>query len=500
MVDAVHVRSILKKMAWVGLGCALFAPQLGRAEGWRNVPVGSRTAAMGGAGAAGGYDSAMPLLNPAGLARVPGSVLSLSASLYQLGVSVIPNFLADGDTIDTSLGTLQVSQPGVQSREFKSFPSSAAYFLHLGSSARPQVLAASFSLPRSVNQRIVQSAELSGAGVAIRTNLTSVNQEEAYRGALSWAIGLGGLGGLGGLRLGASAVLGYTRQVRTSDRSDLVVEGTERFSRLEAKVSRASTSFDLGLVLGAQMDVLEWLRVGLSVRSPSLHLNGSFRGTVDSTRVNADGQVEITAVQERGDTQRGFPLQVVAGLELHGATWAVALDGTVTIPRGAEYKSTGTRIVSNIGSSVDAAPDTERQINATEETKMVVNLAVGAEFELLEDQWLRVGLFTEMSRLQSSADQLAVQPLLTQEGILRLPINRFGGSLGWGTKVGPVDTTLGVWGAFGSGETLRAVPPERFDLRPRAELTGATVYDVIAFLSAAVDLSETAKAVLGDAP
>src|SRR5688572_32671872 len=52
------------------------------AQNLRSVPIGGRTATMGGAATAAGNDSAMPYLNPAGLGGVPGDVFALSATVY----------------------------------------------------------------------------------------------------------------------------------------------------------------------------------------------------------------------------------------------------------------------------------------------------------------------------------------------------------------------------------------------------------------------------------
>ena len=47
------------------------------AQNYREMPIGGRTATMGGAGTAAGNDSAMPYLNPAGLAGVPGDIFAV---------------------------------------------------------------------------------------------------------------------------------------------------------------------------------------------------------------------------------------------------------------------------------------------------------------------------------------------------------------------------------------------------------------------------------------
>ena len=55
-----------------------------------------------------------------------------------------------------------------------------------------------------------------------------------------------------------------------------------------------------------------------------------------------------------------------------------------------------------------------------------------------------------------------------------------------------VDTTLGVVGSYGSGQTLRYVPDQRYSGATPVEATDARIYEVMAFVSAALDLTEAA--------
>src|SRR5688572_30586020 len=69
----------------VSLGAALSTTLVAgalHAQNYREMPIGGRTATMGGAATAAGNDSAMPYLNPAGLAGVPGDIFAVSATVY----------------------------------------------------------------------------------------------------------------------------------------------------------------------------------------------------------------------------------------------------------------------------------------------------------------------------------------------------------------------------------------------------------------------------------
>src|SRR5262245_46177369 len=80
----------------------VLAPARARAQ---YLPLGGRTASMGGAAAAWGRDSAMPYLNPAGYALVPHPTLSLSASLYRTELVNVSDFFFHG-RLDPALGSL----------------------------------------------------------------------------------------------------------------------------------------------------------------------------------------------------------------------------------------------------------------------------------------------------------------------------------------------------------------------------------------------------------
>src|SRR5215510_11457832 len=74
------------------------------AQNLRDVPLGGRTATMGGAGVAAGHDHAMPFLNPAGIAGTPTDVLSISATVYGYAAAPVPDYYVP-NRFDPSYGT-----------------------------------------------------------------------------------------------------------------------------------------------------------------------------------------------------------------------------------------------------------------------------------------------------------------------------------------------------------------------------------------------------------
>jgi hypothetical protein len=83
MVKKIYIWLInpLIRLFIIGIFLNILVTEIGELYS-QNLPLGGRTASMGGAGMAFGRDSAMPYLNPAGLARIPHHTFSLSANLY----------------------------------------------------------------------------------------------------------------------------------------------------------------------------------------------------------------------------------------------------------------------------------------------------------------------------------------------------------------------------------------------------------------------------------
>ena len=113
------------------LACAAACATLGAVKGAHadRVPIGGRTATMGGAGVAAGNDSAMPYLNPAGLAGVPGSIFGVSATVYAYQRLDVERYFFPAP-MDASLGygEISVGRDTVASSTFMDLPSSVMYF------------------------------------------------------------------------------------------------------------------------------------------------------------------------------------------------------------------------------------------------------------------------------------------------------------------------------------------------------------------------------------
>jgi hypothetical protein len=97
----------------------------------REVPLGGRTATMGGAGVGAGVDAAMAFLNPAGIAGTPHGVASLSADVYTLASASVSNYFHPKG-VSSQFGGAQVQDEAFDVNQFAPIPSGLTYFKRLG--------------------------------------------------------------------------------------------------------------------------------------------------------------------------------------------------------------------------------------------------------------------------------------------------------------------------------------------------------------------------------
>jgi hypothetical protein len=158
----------------LGLVALLWAASAS-AQNPREVLLGGRTATMGGTGTATGNDSAMPYLNPAGLAGLPGDVLAVSASLYaHTSRSYDPGFF-NPKGFAPAFGDVTVSEESVTSSDVVEMPSSVMYVRHLGGGDVHHVLGMSLVIPQASRSTVQATFEADAPGIG-----GTIRQSRAY--------------------------------------------------------------------------------------------------------------------------------------------------------------------------------------------------------------------------------------------------------------------------------------------------------------------------------
>jgi hypothetical protein len=492
------VRSIL---CLLGL---LFLARPAQADSLQSTPFGGRSAAMGGAGIARGDDSAMPVLNPAGVAIIPRSSIAVSASVYSASLVTIPHFNGDDTMRLTSLGLGEISQSGLSSTSILSTPTSLVGVIHLEHEGITHNLAGSITVPRTVSRRFLQSLDtsdnrLGSGGVGTFTNredTTYILSSQRYLLGASY-----GVAPPGGVRFGASVLFSYAPTVWTLSHKFRSFFGNA--AAVQSHVSDQSFdsySADLTGNMGLQIDLTRAWSLGVVVQPPSFHLKGDLRSTISEQSFAGEAQ-RLVSSRQTGDYIDGMPLRVGAGASFHVSNLlTVALDVNYYFSLEGRVASRG-----NLTNAEVDVGDPPRQRTAPIDSRLpakhFVNVAGGIDWMLLgtRKHWLRAGGFTDFNDDRAvpagtAATDPACAAAVPDESrcigpahVLNFPFDRFGVTLGYGRKSGVVDSTIGVAAIFGSGSTARSLFDGEKTVYSR---TDARTYDVLVFLTATVEVDE----------
>ena len=412
------------------------------------VPIGGRTATMGGAGVAAGNDSAMPYLNPAGLAGLPGDIFAVSASLYGYGDFRADRFTAPNGLM-TALGRTRILEDTTSSSVVVEMPTSVMYFAWLGSPSslvRP-VLGLALVTPEMVRRELIMTFNASLDDVAGTVDRSAVLDErmiEHYFGPTLAAV----LGD--SFRLGASLQAHYARRsFGYSDEHYMAFYGGMASSRMSSGVDSVATHVGLTGTLGLQANLVAALWVGASLGLPSTHLWGQrvVTGAIDSTVPTADGSASEASSWDAyrvGDYRYLAPLRVAIG-----AAWddreafSAAADLTYTAARdqAVGFEDTVRVVEARTGDVTRGYTYGDRSWRGLEQT---LDVSVGVEVSLSRVVSLRGGGFTDFSDHSP----------LAQDGsdIYQVRLDHVGGTLGVGLRFGSFDTTLGTVYRHGTGQ------------------------------------------------
>jgi len=256
------------------LAMALVSPRPVLAQTMRNVPLGGRTATMGGVRTAAGNDSAMPYVNPAGLAGVPGDIFAVSANVYGYSRRSVPHVLFPNGQ-QAILGPWREEESELKGNSVTDMPSSIMYFQHVGAPGAGlyQVFGMSLVIPNSVSTELFGKATVSIRDINARDqqSISLVRQTVDYYVGPSYAIAIDS-----SVRFGASVYALYNREVSTLsfERSFAILGGVNSASN---RMSASYTQNSIGVVpvVGLQVQPVDRFWVGAAMAAPSVHLRGS---------------------------------------------------------------------------------------------------------------------------------------------------------------------------------------------------------------------------------
>ncbi|MBX3228768.1 MAG: hypothetical protein KIT84_39855 [Labilithrix sp.] len=451
------------------------------AQNYREMPIGGRTATMGGAGTAAGNDSAMPYLNPAGLAGVPGDIFAVSAAAYSYTRRSFTNVMFPSG-VPASFGFQQDSASFATST-IGELPSSVMYFRHFGDlKAKIQHrLGISLVIPGARDVELIGS--VGGRYTAFNgryvNQVSATSQQRSYYLGPSYAIALNP-----DLRLGLSLYGLYQRNQRTrAQQFELSGFGGALSGNGSGQLAALQEAFSIAPILGAQARLFSKLWAGLGVALPAIHVTGRERsnGTIASTR---DGR-SLSAVSQ---SDLGYfepaPARLNAGIAWEDRKgFSAAVDVHVYLPR--DFGRRGTTAVE----ARQTGEVSRRQVIGTDESverELVVDVSAGVEYAFTSLLSTRLGFFTD------NPPRATLDASDRDNG--QLTLQRFGGTLGLGIQAGSFDTTLGLVFARGTGRyvTVDQFGPggaPGFTTVPTTETTSMIVF------SGAVTVDEAKKAI-----
>ena len=425
---------------------------LAAAQNYRELPIGGRTATMGGAATAAGNDSAMPYLNPAGMAGIPGDIFAISATAYSYTHRAFENYFFPSGT-QPLLG-YRVERESFATSSVGELPSSVMYFSHLSPPKAKVQHHAGVALVIPAARQIELVASVAGqldnvAGESLETSSINAQYRRYYLGP-SYAVGVGDR-----FRFGVSGFVVFQRGILTDAMtSSTSILGGTAGATISGQNSQLTEGWSVVPIAGLQLRLVSDLWVGLGVAAPGLPLAGRMRFTSDTTGVSIDpnsGAPLATSQTSTADVDYSYadPFRLNAGIAFDRRdAWSLAADIHYYFGR--------------TSSEVDGVQEFEarqsgeitrsygRRISYTTEAEPVLDFSLGGEVAVNQVVTLRGGVFSDLT---ASPELLA-----RDEDIGRLRLDRYGGSLGLGLKLGSFDTTTGAilmrgTGKYGAADT-----------------------------------------------
>lgn len=413
----------------------------------RSVPIGGRTATMGGAGTAAGNDSAMPYLNPAGLAGLPGDIFAVSASVYSWSRRRFDGFFVPTG-VDPVYGKWSQDET-IEATSTLELPSSVMYAKHLPAWGDvDHLIGMSLVIPsrERLEVRATTYIDLPDANGFIQESSSVSSDSTDYYVGPTYAMDIGGR-----VRLGVSLFALYVQEYESVDFSSFFsiaggsLPGMDRFTRSLDRHALSAVP-----VAGLQIELTDYLWLGAAVAAPSIHLTGKELrlNAADSSGPGPTGvAVSRQQVALEGDVKLQRPLRFNAGIAYDDrGAFSAAADVQVYLARQGTRSFDGKRLVTGYMTG-ELQRRGEAGFMTSDDMQQVIDVSLGAEVAVSRNVSLRAGGFGDMSATPSS-DFEQTAP------IHGLRNDLYGGTLGVGLEFGSFDSTLGVVYAHGKGRFI----------------------------------------------
>jgi len=415
-------------------------PVSAQSVNYEGFVVGERAAGMGGAYTALADDGSAVFHNPAGLAQVRRSGLSMSANTYGYHESTVEGVLTgSGKSVD-------LERSGALA-----FPNSLVYVVPLGGEDPVQHTAAfSVLVPDYFEEDGVQSLLLPEAGVEFDIFVATTRQ--VYLVGPSYGLRVGRL------YVGASLFARYLSYAR--ERSTVLNTRIEDYASRLQQFEQVTADF-VGLegVLGVMVKPTPAWSFGLRVEVPPARLYGTARSFAARTVVKAPGGRDFAAaeaevyqdvfrdLEDDVYVHRPWAFSAGASLTLAGGL-VLSMDARLYLPLdpyrfidGAPREAT--ERYGELPLGLDSPPRTWDSTRPDPGGELVVNGALGAFVPVTEGYAVMAGLYSDLSPVASDkvgdverVDQLGATFAVQREDEDATLTLGLGAIYGWGEAFG----------------------------------------------------------------
>jgi hypothetical protein len=468
----------LKTLAFAG---ALTCTEAAQAQ---TFPLGGRTAQMGGAATASGRDSAMPYLNPAGLAGLPKDLFALSANIYGVSQFRITPFFIKQFSAPTV-----IDEDTQRGQSVYQLPSSIMYLAKVSDpEARVRhKLAISLIIPASTKVTVsgtYRARQPSLFGAASDSRFFSYDFTDYNLGA-TYALAVGDR-----LRFGATLFGRYTasQTAEQATRSSYSFSGAIQSGKTNASATETTTRSVWGK-LGLQAGLSEELWLGAGFSTPSFLHSGTSRTTSSFESRVLDVSTHQDAITE-GASEDRLPWSINLGLSYERLrSFGLSVDVTHTsgLDEGARFRGVTHTYSTRTNELIR---DIYQRSEGTTRYKPVTNVAIGAEVWTSSWMALRLGGFTSLNALDDP------NPAVDQ--VYYGTANTFGITGGLGLYIGPTETSLGVTYQRSQGKIL--VEDNSFSPPTPNALADYSINTVLFMLAGAVSVEEARDQIKGTLP
>ncbi|HVH44001.1 MAG TPA: hypothetical protein VM925_16730 [Labilithrix sp.] len=385
--------------AVVGL-CAPAAAQ----SNYRNAPIGGRSQLLGGTGMTYGRDATAAFLNPATAVLVDDERLSFSVNFYTLSFVYAPRWYVPGPIDRSKFGTLRIDNSTMTDLEFNALPSSLCIFFRAGdvkflvkyekdARTREARLGLCFATIQS------QTFNFAAEGFS-QSRLPSVTRQAQ---TLSQSYTRFAVGPTYAMHVSNALAVGASLHGSLASHRSLLAATATTYGSSSAPISSMfysgsrGDSFQLEATVGATLRFGRQT-VGLSVKSPSVHVYG-VGGANRQSHFDGAGS-ETAVVSAEGSFVSRSPLRVGLGTGLEGKWGLFELDTTFSAPTSSYSAELQGNDVSTSGGAVVDRPV---KLDLSEKARGVVNFAAGIELFMSPRVSFLTGLSTDLSAVPSGA-------------------------------------------------------------------------------------------------